>query len=318
MRRASRDAGSGSSAAIVDDWAAHYQFSPSTLVRDGKLVARWTANALHFIDASTLRVVDTVAGSYAAICPADRDAIYALKAGPCAVERFDQSTSDGVLPIPDCSSAGSTMLVAGKSLYLATRESFGVYTIEKGGVSKAGDLAFRASGDLQWFGLADGRMFIRRGRSVTVFRGPMMVAEWKGTQAMAHLAPGSAGRIWYSVWAENEKNYLDRVVLAKTESGLPTVATFAAGRVTHLAAGPNGGVAILAGIDDGWFIVVLDRDGVETRRIRIAANIYEGPDHSVDISSCYVALMDTTVLLDTHEHLVGWDLATGTLIATPA
>jgi len=193
-----------------------------------------------------------------------------------------------------------------------------VYNVDKSGVTEAGKLGFKASGDTQWFGLTDGRMFIRRGRSVVVFRAAVMVTEWKATQAMAHLEPGSAGRIWYSVWADNEKNYLDRVVLAKTETELPTIATFSAARVTHLAAGPQGGVAILAGTDNGWFIVVLDRDGVETQRILIPASVYYSPGHSVDITSCFVALTSTTVLLDIHEQLLGWNLATGAAISMPA
>ncbi len=284
----------------------------------GKLVVRRTTKALEFIDAATLRVVETVEDSYAAICPADRDAIYAFKSAPCAVERFDRTTSDGLLPIPGCSSSGSTMLVAGTSLYLAASESFVVYNVDKSGVTEAGKLGFKASADTQWFGLADGHMFIRRGRSVAVFQAAVMVAEWKTTQAIAHLQPGFADRVWYSVWAENEKDYLDRVVLAKTGSGLPTIATFSATRVTHLAAGPDGGVAILAGFDNGWFIVVLDRDGLETRRILIPPSVYYSADRSVDITSCFVALTATTVILDLHEQLLGWSLATGAAIARPA
>ena len=153
MRRTPRDAGEGSSAAIVDDWAAHYQLSPSTLVLLGKLIARRAPKALEFIDAATLRIVETVEGSYAAICPAGGDAIYASKAAPCAVERFDQATSDGLLPIPDCPRSGSTMVIAGTSLYLAASESFVVYNVDKSGVTEAGKLGFKASGDTQWFGL---------------------------------------------------------------------------------------------------------------------------------------------------------------------
>ncbi len=205
MRRTPpRDAGEGSSAAIVDDWAAHYQLSPSTLVLHGPLVVRRTTKALEFIDAATLRVVETVEDSYAAICPADRDAIYAFKSAPCAVERFDRTTSDGLLPILGCSSSGSTMLVAGTSLYLAASESFVVYNVDKSGVTEAGKLGFKASADTQWFGLADGRMFIRRGRSVAVFQAAVMVAEWKTTQAIAHLQPGFADRVWYSVGRERK------------------------------------------------------------------------------------------------------------------
>ena len=309
VRRRPVDAGIDGTS-IVDDWASPYQLRQSPLIVYGAKVARRTETELAFFDTVKLHRIDGVAVAYRTIC-ADHDVVLAFTRanGPCTLERFEGVKSDGPLLVPGgCTSGdGSLMIVAGSSLFLSIGDDvLAAYRLEKDTVAEDGRIRLddRTRDASQLVGLADGRLLFPAGRSVRVYRAAKLIEELKSPARIAHLAAGTTGRIWYSAW--NEHDHIDRVVLAKLENGLPAIASIEV-RVVHLAAGADGGLAILTVEQSGWSIVVLDRDGVEKQRIRIPPALA-----TAELGEAFVALSATSVLLETRSHgLSGWSLATG-------
>jgi hypothetical protein len=297
---------------ITDDWSSPYQLLPSPLVVQGATVARITATELAFVDATTLQRTGGVPGVYRSACTAGGSALFAFTRanGPCAVERFDATTSAGSMMVPgSCTSEdGYRLVAAGSSLYLSRSDvALYVYRIASSTLEADGriQLEDRARGARQLVGLGDGRLLMPVGRVIREYRGAIAQRELAAPARIAHLCTGATGRIWYSAW-DDDHDRIARVVLAKLEPGLPTVATLAT-RVAHVASSPDGGAAVLTVDETGWSIIVLDDAGRERRRIGVPRELAVS-----GLGDAFVGLTAATVLLDTRSRgLFSWSLATG-------
>jgi hypothetical protein len=292
------------------------------LVRDDQ-VARVTADALYFIDPSSLKIIDRVSERYRSCC-VWKGTLFGVthpEKGPCQVDVFDKTQLLRSMPVPDCVLGdGVHVAAAGSStVYIADDyDSLTRYQIENGALKESAIIQLSdpaRNGIAQLLGLEDGRLLVPTGRSVIAYGGgePSI---YKSAGSIAHLCAGASGHVWHSSY--NDKKVLDTVVLAKLDSALTTVATLSVqpGRITHMSSASDGSLAIVSVMAQKgwqWTILLLDAKGVEKRRISVDEDIAKKVD--VDLNAAFVALTPKAVVLDAGRHgLFGWNAATGARI----
>lgn len=331
-----RGAGSGSSSGtvpsrdagvIVDDWsnARASQLQPSPLAVRGNHLAYRMADELAFLDATTLARIDSVSVGYRSLCALPDGTLAAFEAragGACQIDIFDGAHLARSLVVPACvSTRDGARLAAGADaelFVLRGRDSLLRYRVVKGALVEAGvrSLDERAlAGVDQLVGLGDGRVVLPAGDSLQLYgAGEPTTRDAVGRPA--HLALGTKGRIWYSVWGDDRR--IERVVLAQPDGGrasmVEATVSIAPGRITHMAASPSGALALLVSAAGAtsltWTLVVLDAHGVERKRVRIEDDVVAKV--GLDLALAFVALTEHRVVVAAGRHGVfAWDVATG-------
>jgi hypothetical protein len=296
-------------APIIDDWASKYQLGPSRLIVRGDVIARLTADELAFFNATTLARTASVA-AYRSACAVGGALFAFTRTNGCSVDRFDGTNAAASMLVPNgCTSEdGYRVACAGPSTIYVSISSGVIarFAIASDKLEPAGRIRLDdpAKGVQQWLGLADGALLLPVRRTLRAYRGDS-IDVLDAPDRVAHLCAGSSGRVWYSAW--NERDQIDRVVLAQLAPKLSTLATLPLAHVVHVAAGADGGCAVFGATDAGWTIVVLDANGRERRRVAVASDLGN------DMGSAFVAVTPSSVLLDTGA-LHGWRLATGAKI----
>jgi hypothetical protein len=169
----------------------------------------------------------------------------------------------------------------------------------------------------QALGLDDGRLLIPASKALQVYGAPLPLT-LATPRSPRHLSAGATGHIWYSM--NNADHVLDQIVLARLDTTLETEATISVspGRVTHMASGPDGSLAVITEAPGRttnwiWTIVLLDPKGAEKKRIVIDDELTQ--QANTDFNVAFIALTPTTIVVDAGRHgLFGWNASTGARI----
>lgn len=296
------------------------QLDRSPLVVRGELIARLTQEELQFVDAPSLKTTDHVTERYRSAC-AWKGTLFAFthpENGPCNVDVFDRTVLLRSMPVGDCSSHdGASMTAAGAStIYAADANGYVErHRIKNDALVEDALVEVEDGADpSQLVGLDDGRvLFPGRDKKLGAFEGTSVVY-YAAPQHPAHLCAGPNGRVWYSA---RKDHVLDQVVLAKLDTSLVPEATLAVtpGRITHMASGADGSLAIMTVGTANWIwtIILLDPKGAERKRIVVDDDLVK--QVGMDLNVAFVALTPTTIVIDAGRHgLFGWNASTGARI----
>lgn len=332
-RGARRNGSSGSAAApadgqaISDDWslANASQLRRSPLVARGEQIAYATRTELAFYDAGTLARIASVPATFRGLCVLPGGTLLAFahgESGRCTVEVFEHTQIERALALPDCLPTDGMRLVAGAAseLYVSRGSDMLVrYRIEDERLVEIDHIVLedRAARNAdQALGLGDGRVIIPAGKALQIYAPGKKSLAVPAVGSVAHVAAGTAGRVWCSVRTGER---IERVVLVELAGGqADAVTSMAPGRVIHMASGASGELAMLVTSvrEDtvSWKIAIVDERLAERAGFTIDDDIVTKV--GTDLNGAFVALTPQRVVLAVAGHgLFAWDRATQRRVA---
>jgi hypothetical protein len=316
---------------IADDWSNRRttQFNATPLFVRGEQLVRRTRDELQFIDVATLRHSDRVTEAYRSASMLSNGTVLAFAhrdQGACELDTFEGTALTHSIPAPDCgSTSGAHIVAAGTSdVYLTDGYDHCIrYRLAGGALTEVAQVMLEKDtrDDMgRAIGLSDGRMLVPGGRRVQAYDGKQ-VQTYPAPAPVGHVCAGVGNRVWQSLVTKGatpaDDPRIDHVALVRLDAPDSPDATlsFAPGRITHMASGGDGSVAIMIFIEKewAWDLVLLDAGGKERRRIRMPEDLVREVD--VDFNAAFVALTPTVALVDADRHgLFGWNISTGARI----